>query len=481
MGQKASKFGREESMVENMTGLHPKFAVVGHPNKGKSSIVSTLAFDDSVQISDTPGTTTKKRSFPLTVDGRVVYELFDTPGFQRARSVLSWLQQHEVTADKRPETVRAFIGEHRENPRYNDEIELLEPIMDGAGIIYVVDGSKPYGEEYEAEMEILRWTGQPSMALINLIDDTNYVEEWKRALGQYFKMVRLFNPMKATFPQHLSLLQSIAQLKEEWIGPVSESIELFKTYHEQMFEQTAQSITHLLHRSLSHVERLPLRTEEATEAEKILVFERYKAKLRTFEEVSQHRVEQIWHHENLEKAQQALLFDGMDLFSKESASLFGLSRKELLITGTTGGAVTGAGIDLLLGGATLFLGSAIGAVVGGTSAFFGFSELSDVKVLGQKLGKRYLETGPMKNVNFPYILLNRALFHAVKIAGRSHALRDKVMLEMGRDFTDRWMDDALRKSLDKCHKAFRSGNEVKPEVLKTYESLVKTVLKRLVQ
>jgi small GTP-binding protein len=79
---------------------HPKFAVVGHPNKGKSSIVSSLALDDSVQISDTPGTTTKKRSFPLTVDGKIIYELFDTPGFQRARKVLAWLEAHNVSPIK---------------------------------------------------------------------------------------------------------------------------------------------------------------------------------------------------------------------------------------------------------------------------------------------------------------------------------------------------------------------------------------------
>lgn len=459
---------------------HPKFAVVGHPNKGKSSIVSTLAFDDSVQISDTPGTTTKKRSFPLSVDGRVVYELFDTPGFQRARAVLAWLQKHEVTADKRHEVVQAFIHEHKDDTRFNDEIELLEPIMEGAGIIYVVDGSKPYGEEYEAEMEILRWTGQPSMALINLIDETDYVEEWKRALGQYFKMVRLFNPVKATFPQHLALLESIAQLKEEWVGPVNESIRLFKAYHRQMFEQTAQSIARLIQKSLSHIERIPLVGDEASPEEKDLVLERYKARLREYEAFSQKRVEKIWHHDHLEKAQQALLFDGMDLFSKESASLFGLSRKELLITGTTGGAVTGAGIDLLLGGSTLFLGTAIGAVVGGAGVFFGFNELSDVKVLGQKLGKKSLETGPMKNVNFPYILLNRALFHAAKIASRSHALRTKVMLEMGRDFTDKWMDDGIRKSLEKYHAAFRSGEEVKPEEMKGYEALIQKILERLI-
>jgi len=463
-----------------MKGEHPKFAVVGHPNKGKSSIVSTLAFDDSVQISDTPGTTTKRRSFPLQVDGNILYELFDTPGFQRARSVLAWLKKHEVTADRRPGVVQDFIDTHREDRRFNDEIELLEPIMSGAGILYVVDGSKPYGEEYEAEMEILRWTGQPSMALINLIDETDHVEAWRRALGQYFKMVRLFNPMRATFPQHLSLLQSIAQLKEEWIGPVTASIALFEAYHAQMFDETARNIAYLIYRSLSHVEKLPIVGEEATEKEKALVVEHYKARLREYEAEAQKKVEHIWHHEHLEKAQQALLFDGMDLFSKESASLFGLSRKELLVTGATGGAMTGAGIDLLLGGSTFFLGSAIGAAVGGAGIFFGFDELSDVKVLGQKLGKRSLEAGPMKPLNFPYILLNRALFHAAKVASRSHALRNRVVLEMGRDFTEKWMDDEVRKSLERHHALFRSGGEVPSEALQAYEVLIETILKRLV-
>ena len=42
---------------------HPTFAIVGHPNKGKSSIVATLAEDESVSISPDPGTTRVARSF----------------------------------------------------------------------------------------------------------------------------------------------------------------------------------------------------------------------------------------------------------------------------------------------------------------------------------------------------------------------------------------------------------------------------------
>ncbi len=467
-------------MVKNMTSMHPTFAVVGHPNKGKSSIVSTLAFDDSVQISDTPGTTTKKRSFPLTVDGKVLYELFDTPGFQRARRVLAWLEKHEVPASKKHEVVLAFIEAHKDDERFNDEVQLLEPIMAGAGIIYVVDGSKPYGEEYEAEMEILRWTGQPSMALINHIGESDYSQEWKRALGHYFKMVRTFNPMLATFSQHLLLLESMAQLKEEWIAPVNHSIDLFKAYHEQMFERSANAIAKLMYKSLSHVEQFALTQDDASKEEREQIEERYQVVLRGLEQTSQKQIEQIWNHHHLEKEQESLTFEGVDLFSKESASLFGLTRKELLITGATGGAMTGAGIDLMFGGGTFLLGSTIGAVLGGSSAFFGFNELSDVKVLGKSLGTNYLEMGPMKNINFAYILLNRTLFHTTKIASHSHALREIVQLKMGRTFTEKWMDDTLRKSLEKYHTLFRSKDEVKAEVLSEYEVLIKDVLKHLI-
>ena len=428
-----------------MTDKHPKFAVVGHPNKGKSSIVSALALDDSVHISDTPGTTSKKRSFPLKVDGKILYELIDTPGFQRARRVLAWLKKHDVTADKRHEVVRAFIHEYKEDERFNDEIELLEPIMDGAGVIYVVDGSKPYGVEYEAEMEILRWTGEPSMALINHIDDTDYTQEWKRALGQYFRMVRTFNPMETSFTQHVSILESIAQLKEEWIAPIKASIVSFENYHLQKLKRSSESISKLVYESLSHIEKFSISQEEVTDVEKITLEDNYKEKLRHYEIAQQKKIEKIWNHRNIQKEQTQLMVKTLDLFSKEAASVFGLTKKELMLTGITSGAVTGAGIDLIFAGHTLLLGGTIGAIAGGIGAYFGFDELSEIKVLGQRLGKRYLQMGPMSNRNFPYILLGRAMFHTINVATFSHAKRKEINLMMDTSFKDEWLDNDLRK------------------------------------
>ena len=320
--------------VKNNENNYPKFAVVGHPNKGKSSIVSSLALDDSVQIGDTPGTTQVKRGFPLTVDGKVVYELFDTPGFQRARRILSWLKEQEpVSADKRPSIVRKFIDKHRDDKKYHDEIELLEPIINGAGIIYVVDASKPYGPEYEVEMEILRWTGQPSMAILNLIGFEDYRDDWKMALGQYFRLVRTFNPITATFSDHMGLLESMAQLKEEWTTAIKVAIGILNDLHQQKVEQSVDAIVANMQRTLSYVYIQSIKGEKATQKEQESAKEKYRQESIEYEKKLEREIEFIWNHRSIEKVENLVVFEDIGLFSKESASIFGLSENELIITG----------------------------------------------------------------------------------------------------------------------------------------------------
>lgn len=115
----------------------PVFAVVGHPNKGKSSVVATLSQNDAIAIALEPGTTRQRQAYPLSVDGHTLYTLVDTPGFQRPRRVLEWLQAHSVSASDHAQTVQAFVTQHRGDGRFTDECELLAPLIDGAGIIYV--------------------------------------------------------------------------------------------------------------------------------------------------------------------------------------------------------------------------------------------------------------------------------------------------------------------------------------------------------
>ena len=108
----------------------PRLAVVGHPNKGKSSLVATLAQDDSVAIGPHPGTTLVAREYPLRVDGVHLYSLIDAPGFQRARQVLAWLEarawETKASAADRPRLLAEFVGTSGLRERFPDECELLE-------------------------------------------------------------------------------------------------------------------------------------------------------------------------------------------------------------------------------------------------------------------------------------------------------------------------------------------------------------------
>jgi GTPase Era involved in 16S rRNA processing len=455
---------------------HPKFAIVGHPNKGKSSIVSALCLDDSVAISNTPGTTTHHRSFALRVDTQVVYELFDTPGFQRARKTLAWLQKHQVSADKKDEVVRAFIQEHKDDPKFHDEVQLLTPIVEGAGIIYVVDVSKPYSSEYEAEMEILRWCNQPSMALLNSIDEDDFSHEWKKALGHYFKLVRTYNPMEATYQEHIHILESIAHLNEEWYQSVKESISLFQLQHQQMLQRASQTIVQLVQNSLSYVEKIALTDNTEIEPLQEQLQLRYKQKLRDMEKESYTKIEKIFHHTHLKKESFPLPFEKIDLFSQEAASIFGLSKKELIITAGTSGAITGAGIDLAFAGHTGFLGAMTGAIVGGVGAYFGFEELSHTKVLGKKLGQKYLQMGPMRNKNFPYILLGRAIFYTKTVLAHSHAKRKTLQLQMDETLSTQLFDATTRKELESYHKKLRLKKAPTQEQTKRYTQLIEQLL-----
>jgi len=457
----------------NSNNNYPKFAVVGHPNKGKSSIVSSLALDDSVQIGDTPGTTQIKRSFPLMVDGKIIYELFDTPGFQRARRVLAWLSSQEsVSADKRTDVVRAFIATHKDDQKFKDEIELLTPIVNGAGILYVVDASKPYGAEYEIEMEILRWCGQPSMAILNLIGNEDYREQWESALGHYFRMVRTFNPITATFSDHMGLLESMSHLKEEWMEPIKVAIGILDKLHQEKIEQSVDAIVLNMEQTLSFIYKLNIKGEKSTSEEEEKAKMGYQQQIIAYEKDREKAIELIWNHRSIEKEEYISHLDKIGLFSKESASIFGLSEKALIVTGASAGAITGVGVDLMFAGQTLFLASLIGGVIGGVGAKFGFNNLYEVKILGQNLGKRELTIGPMKNLNFPYILLGRALYQSSMVAKRSHAMRDNIKLEDEEFYTEQIITSEMRKKLEELHTLLRKGKEAKIEEIEAYKKVV---------
>jgi hypothetical protein len=407
------------------------FAVVGHPNKGKSSIVATLAEDERIAISANPGTTHRAARYTFSLENKPLYTLVDTPGFQRGKAVLNWLESQAANASDRAGLVRSFVDEHEGDARFHDECELLRPIVEGAGILYVVDGSKPYGAEFEVEMQILQWTGQPRMALINLIGEGDYLADWRRALGQYFSIVRVFDAMQADFPARVNLLRAFAELDETWRPQMDDAIAALEDEYRRRLQRSAAEISSMLIDCLTFTEQRVLDADGDAGALGEVLTENLSGRIRHREQRARTIVQGHYRHDRLQRDEPTLALLNIDLFTSEGWELFGLSKTQLLITGSMTGAIAGLGIDAAVGGATLLLGAGIGALVGGVGSWFGADELAKTRVLGSSLGGRTLHVGPIKAVNFPWVLLGRAWVHHHLVQERNHALRASLSTSLG--------------------------------------------------
>jgi GTPase Era involved in 16S rRNA processing len=406
----------------------PVFAIVGHPNKGKSSIVSTLARDDSVAISPLPGSTVDDREYPMVIDGETLYMLVDTPGFQRARAAMEWMRQQAGTALDRPDIVRRFVERHRDDPRFEAECNLLQPILEGAGILYVVDGSRPFGQEYEAEMEILRWTGQPSLALVNMVGEGDFTGQWQNALGQYFRIVRVFDAMTADFDKRTRLLLAFGQIREAWRAPLERAVQVLEAEQLQRRRTSARLIAEMIGAMITHTRQRRLAGDEVDEPGAAKLRAAYADDLQSMERKCRAEVEQIYNYPDLERHEAVVELLDSELFARRTWSLFGLSRQQLIATGGVGGAAAGSVIDLAVGGSSLFMGAGLGALIGGVSAWFAADRVAATRVFGTPLGGKGISIGPMLNINFPYVVLGRALLHHRMVEDRTHACRGPLEL-----------------------------------------------------
>ena len=207
-----------------MSETVPTFAIVGAVNHGKSSVVSTLAENDQVRISSMPGETVTCQRFWL----RDLFAFYDTPGFQNAIEALRELEP-AARASEPLAVFRNFLARHRGQPDFEAECRLLGPIIEeDAGIIYVVDGSEPLLEIHIAEMEILRLTGQPRLAIINRTKAEDHLAEWRRRLGLHFNAVREFNAHYASFSDRVELLETLAGIEQRWKPQLMAAVAIFR-------------------------------------------------------------------------------------------------------------------------------------------------------------------------------------------------------------------------------------------------------------
>ena len=469
----------------------PTFATVGAVNHGKSSVVSTLAEDDQVRVSPRQGETVECKRFSL----RDLFIFDDTPGFQNAPDVLAELQTAE-RGDDLLQFFREFIARHNGDPAFDAECRLFTPIVDGAGILYVVDGSRPLLPINRIEMKILSETGQPRLAIINLTGTDKHAQEWRRQLGISFNNdVREFNAHQASFDDRIELLEALAKLKQAWKPKLEEAITILREDWEIRLSDCAEIIVELLIECLTHEETRLLDSDDEARRKRLdrELCEKFQNWISEREAKAHQAILELFQHRLVTAKPTAdVLFDE-SLFSDMTWRLCGCTEKQLIALGAVSGAVIGAGGDLLLGGHSLGAFAVGGAVIGAGGAFVTGKRRPEIGIelprklrffaSKQKVAGTTLRVGPYAAVGFPWILIDRAVAVHYYATHRAHARRDVVILNLAAETermaqagvsTKKW-GEIIRLKCQQYFVAIRK-HKLTPKGLKQLRELIRTQL-----
>lgn len=397
----------------------PRIAIMGHPNAGKSSVVATLTENDQIPIDKRAGTTTRADVYPVVIDGRKVIEFIDTPGFQNPSAILEWFQTHEDL----PDLARAFVQAHRDDPRYVHDVELMTPVAEGAAIILVVDGSKRIKEKDRVEIELLRLTGRPRMAILNnMTRQQRYMEQWREALRRSFNSVREFNAHRATYAERMRLLEALKSIDQRWEPLVEAAIDAFAHDWERRTDQAVGTIIDLLKRALTFKVSRTVRHAQVVfqsgrdRIRKELIRE-FEDGLRQLEIEAQAQIRAHFRHHVWHMPPESVL--SQDLLSEEVSEALGLSRRQLAMVGAAAGAASGVTLDLALAGHSLGTGALLGAAAGGLLGIMGGRALAKLNI--ERAPNTHVYTiGPVSNPQFPFVLLDRILLYSVRAMNWAH-------------------------------------------------------------
>jgi hypothetical protein len=403
----------------------PVFAVIGHPNEGKSSVVSTLAEDDSVRISPTPGETRQCMAYPVVVDGEEIIRFVDTPGFQEPRRTLEWMRAYtgpslQITAD--------FIASHSEDPDFRDECELLTPLARGAGIIYVADGSRPMRYVDAMEMEILRLTTLPRMAVINAREKNRpeFADAWIIECRKHFNTIVIFDAQQADYADRMDLLECLKSIDPDRRPALARVITAFETDWRQRILDTADIISDLVQAAASHrVEKTASCKAQASVITTSLK-KQFEDDILRMEKTAHKQIRRRFKHHVFSEELPPHPILSENLFSKKSWKVLGLNNWHLAVAGGTGGAAIGAKVDLAAAGQSLGLFTAIGGVLGAGAGVLGIKPAAKATIKGLPLGWMTVRVGPSQDDQMLYVLLDRCLIYFRQVSRRAHSRRDAL-------------------------------------------------------
>ena len=348
-----------------------RVAVVGHTNTGKTSLMRTLTRDVSFgEVSDRPATTRHVEGAAVMADGRVVMELYDTPGLEDSTGLLEMLEEKGERRSEGHAAVTAFLESPEASGRFAQEAKALRQVLAGELVLYVVDVRDRVLGKHRDELEILARCAVPVVPVLNFTaDQSAQVAPWRahlakvnmHAVAEFDTVVvdevaeeRLYDKMRSLADAHDATFRAlIADRRRQRSMVVTSSSTLIA---DLLLDVAAQVVA---------VPRAAPGDPAASVGAGEQALERLRDRIRTRERVCIDSLLQL-HRFRLEDAEQTDLASidgrlGLDPFAPESLKRFGISTGG----GAAAGAMVGLMLDAMVGGISLGAATAAGAAIGG--------------------------------------------------------------------------------------------------------------------
>jgi hypothetical protein len=397
------------------------FVVTGALNRGKSSVVSTLTENDAIAVSAMPGTTRKANRYDYKAGGRTLYALIDTPGFERAAKALYMFREKNNSDFSGPAQMKTFFSSPEIQKLFPEETEIMLPILDGGAIIYVVDTSMPPSPASNAEMELLRHTGQPRIALINKHSKQDN-ERWTALLNQYFNIIRHFDAAGAGFHERIKLLSILRDIDPRWHEKLNPVIDTLQAEWQRRRADALTAIAKLISDVLLYRIDRSFQKRSNMEDNREKLRNEFLDTLLELEKRYQQTIRRIYKHKRynapLEVNESTQSADFYDLKQWEG---MGVDKTKFALTMAAIGGATGMAADIMLGGLSGGLPTMGTAALFGGAAWFGYDS---IEFSHKRLGRHRLLFQIKPKSGYPFAILDRAMAYYLYIQSYAHGRRD---------------------------------------------------------
>lgn len=351
-----------------------KIAVAGHTNTGKTSLLRTLTRDARFgEVSARPGTTRHVEAARLLVRGRVLLELYDTPGLEDAIDLLALIDlqsqgqqaqgQQVQGREDGPSRIQRFLASPEASERFEQEAKVLRQVARSDAALYVIDARDPVLAKHRDELALLALCGVPLLPLLNFVASEQTREsEWREALaGLGLHAIVRFDTVAPASDGERLLYTKMASLLDAHRDVLTALIASHQEDARLRYASALELIADLLI-DVAALRRRVSRLDKASLEDGVRLI---NEQVRQREQLCVERLLSLYHfYPDDVEATVLPLVDGrweQDLFDPYTLQTMGIR----LGSGAAAGAAAGLGVDLMVGGITLGAAAAIGAVVGG--------------------------------------------------------------------------------------------------------------------